>query len=152
MISYYFQGFALGAAMILPLGPQNAFVMNQGIRRQYHLMIALLCALSDLVLISAGIFGGSALLMQSPWLLVLVTWGGVAFLLWYGFGALKTAMSSNLELASAEVMKQGRWKIIATIGGNVAESARLSGYVCRVGQSRRTTGYGAKALVCSRHD
>lgn len=149
MISYYFQGFALGAAMILPLGPQNAFVMNQGIRRQYHLMIALLCALSDLVLISAGIFGGSALLMQSPWLLALVTWGGVAFLLWYGFGALKTAMSSNLELASAEVMKQGRWKII---GGNVAESARLSGYVCRVGQSRRTTGYGAKALVRPRHD
>lgn len=52
--------------MILPLGPQNAFVMNQGIRRQYHIMIALLCAISDLVLICAGIFGGSALLMQSP--------------------------------------------------------------------------------------
>ena len=101
MLSYYFQGLALGAAMILPLGPQNAFVMNQGIRRQYHLMIALLCAVSDLLLICAGIFGGSALLMQSPWLLALVTWGGVAFLLWYGFGALKTAMSSNLELASA---------------------------------------------------
>ena len=58
--------------MILPLGPQNAFVMNQGIRRQYHLMIALLCAISDLLLICAGIFGGSALLMQSPWLLALV--------------------------------------------------------------------------------
>ena len=77
-------------------------------------MIALLCAVSDLLLICAGIFG-SALLMQSPWLLALVTWGGVAFLLWYGFGALKTAMSSNLELASAEVMKQGRWKIIVTM-------------------------------------
>lgn len=63
MFSYYFQGLALGAAMILPLGPQNAFVMNQGIRRQYHIMIALLCAISDLVLICAGIFGGSALLM-----------------------------------------------------------------------------------------
>jgi L-lysine exporter family protein LysE/ArgO len=70
---------------------------------------------SDLLLICAGIFGGSALLMQSPWLLALVTWGGVAFLLWYGFGALKTALSSNLELASAEVMKQGRWKIIVTM-------------------------------------
>ncbi|MBV4668829.1 arginine exporter ArgO [Escherichia coli] len=115
MFSYYFQGLELGAAMILPLGPQNAFVMNQGIRRQYHIMIALLCAISDLVLICAGIFGGSALLMQSPWLLALVTWGGVAFLLWYGFGAFKTAMSSNIELASAEVMKQGRWKIIATM-------------------------------------
>ncbi len=104
MFSYYLQGLALGAAMILPLGPQNAFVMNQGIRRQYHIMIALLCAISDLVLICAGIFGGSALLMQSPWLLALVTWGGVVFLLWYGFGAFKTAMSSNIELASAEVL------------------------------------------------
>jgi hypothetical protein len=44
-----------------------------------------------------------------------VTWGGVAFLLWYGFGALKTAFSQNLELASAEVMQQGRWKIIITM-------------------------------------
>lgn len=115
MLSYYFQGLVLGAAMILPLGPQNAFVMNQGIRRQYPLMVAGLCALSDLVLICAGVFGGSAVLMQSPWLMALVTWGGVVFLLWYGFGALKTACSQQLELANAEVLKQGRWRIIATM-------------------------------------
>ncbi|UTJ48170.1 arginine exporter ArgO [Atlantibacter subterranea] len=115
MISYYFQGLALGAAMILPLGPQNAFVMSQGIRRQYHLMIALLCAISDLALICAGIFGGSAILMQSPWLLALVTWGGVGFLLWYGWGAFRTAMSHNIELANAEVMRQGRMRIIGTL-------------------------------------
>jgi L-lysine exporter family protein LysE/ArgO len=115
VLSYFFQGLTLGAALILPLGPQNAFVMNQGIRRQYHLMIASLCAISDLILICGGIFGGSALLMQSPWLLAMVTWGGVAFLLWYGWGALRTAMSSSVELASAEVMKQGRWKIVATV-------------------------------------
>ena len=59
MLAVFLQGFALSAAMILPLGPQNVFVMNQGIRRQYHLMIASLCALSDIVLICAGIFGGS---------------------------------------------------------------------------------------------
>ncbi|OAT22193.1 arginine exporter protein [Buttiauxella gaviniae ATCC 51604] len=115
MLSYFFQGLTLGAALILPLGPQNAFVMNQGIRRQYHLMIASLCALSDVLLICGGVFGGSALLMKSPWLLAIVTWGGVAFLLWYGWGALRTAMSSSVALASAEVMKQGRWKIIATV-------------------------------------
>lgn len=115
MLSYYFQGFMLGAALILPLGPQNAFVMNQGIRRQYHIMTAFLCTMSDVVLICAGVFGGSALLMQSPWLLALVTWGGVAFLLWYGFGALKTALGSNLELASTEALRQGRWRIIATM-------------------------------------
>ncbi|MGG7449224.1 arginine exporter ArgO [Kosakonia oryzendophytica] len=115
MLSYYFQGLMLGAALILPLGPQNAFVMNQGIRRQYHIMTAFLCTLSDLLLICAGIFGGSALLMQSPWLLALVTWGGVAFLLWYGFGALKTALSSQPDMASADALRQGRWRIVATM-------------------------------------
>lgn len=64
MLAVFLQGFALSAAMILPLGPQNVFVMNQGIRRQYHLMIASLCALSDIVLICGGIFGGSALLSR----------------------------------------------------------------------------------------
>ncbi len=138
MFSYYFQGLALGAAMILPLGPQNAFVMNQGIRRQYHIMIALLCAISDLVLICAGIFGGSALLMQSPWLLALVTRGGVVFLLWYGFGAFKTAMSSNIELASAEVLKQGRWKIIATMLAVTRLNPHVyPGYFCCTGQPWR---------------
>ncbi|MGO2367895.1 MAG: arginine exporter ArgO [Serratia sp. (in: enterobacteria)] len=115
MLAVFLQGFALSAAMILPLGPQNVFVMNQGIRRQYHLMIASLCALSDIVLICAGIFGGSALLSRSPLLLALVTWGGVAFLLWYGWGAFRTAFSRHLTLATAEEMKQSRWRLVITM-------------------------------------
>lgn len=105
----------MGAALILPLGPQNAFVLNQGVRRQYHLMTAALCTLSDILLICGGVFGGSALLNQSGLLLNLVTWGGVAFLLWYGWGALRTAVSGDVSLASAAVLKQGRWRIIATM-------------------------------------
>lgn len=115
MLSVYFQGVALGVALILPLGPQNAFVLNQGIRRQYHLMTAALCTLSDIILICAGIFGGSALLNQSPLLLNLVTWGGVAFLLWYGWGALRAAISADISLVSAQVKQQSRWRIIATL-------------------------------------
>lgn len=115
MLAVFLQGFALSAAMILPLGPQNVFVMNQGIRRQYHLMIASLCALSDIVLICGGIFGGSALLSRSPLLLALVTWGGVAFLLWYGWGAFRTAFSRHLTLATAEELKQSRWRLVVTM-------------------------------------
>lgn len=59
MLAVFLQGFALSAAMILPLGPQNVFVMNQGIRRQYHLMVASLCALSDVVLICGGFSAGA---------------------------------------------------------------------------------------------
>lgn len=115
MLSVYLQGLALGASLILPLGPQNAFVMNQGIKRHYHLMTAALCTLSDIALICGGIFGGSALLNQSPLLLMIITWTGVAFLSWYGWGALRNAWQGDVSLASAEVMKQGRWRIIATM-------------------------------------
>lgn len=115
MLFYYFQGIALGAALILPLGPQNALVLNQGIRRQYHIMIATLCSLSDLLLIWGGIFGGSALLMQAPWLLALVTWGGVLFLFWYGLGALKAAYRTDIAISSATGLKPGRGKIIAMV-------------------------------------
>lgn len=115
MLSYYFQGVMLGLALILPLGPQNAFVLNQGVRRQFHIMTAALCSLSDMALICAGIFGGSALLTQSPLLLNLVTWGGVAFLLWYGFGALRIACNRNLSLADETVAKQSRWRIVASM-------------------------------------
>nr|WP_255602723.1 arginine exporter ArgO [Pantoea sp. DY-15] len=115
VLSVYLQGLALGAALILPLGPQNAFVMNQGIKRHYHLMTASLCTISDIALICGGIFGGNALLNQSPLLLMLITWAGVAFLLWYGWGALRSAWQGDVSLASDAEIKQGRWRIIATI-------------------------------------
>jgi len=115
VLSMYLQGLALGASLILPLGPQNAFVMNQGVKRQYHLMTASLCTLSDIALICGGIFGGSALLHQSPLLLMLITWAGVAFLLWYGWSALRRAFSGDVDLASDSELKQSRWRIIATM-------------------------------------
>ena len=115
MLAVFLQGFALSAAMILALGSQHVSVMNQGIRRQYHPMVASLCALSDVVLICGGIFGGSALLSRSPLLLALVTWGGVAFLLWYGWGAFRTAFSRQLALATAEELKQSRWRLVVTM-------------------------------------
>ncbi|WON77927.1 arginine exporter ArgO [Serratia sp. UGAL515B_01] len=115
MLSVYLQGFALSAAMILPLGPQNVFVMNQGVHRQYHLMTASLCALSDILLICIGIFGGSALLGRSALLLTLVTWGGVVFLLWYGWGAFRSAYNKHRTMAAALVMRQSRWRIIVTM-------------------------------------
>ncbi|CDG89235.1 arginine exporter ArgO [Xenorhabdus bovienii] len=115
MLSTFIQGFFLGAAMILPLGPQNVFVMQQGSRKQFHLMSATLCATSDIVLITAGVFGGSALLGQSAFLLQAVTWGGVAFLLWYGWSAFRVALSANIELSRSENIVQNRWRVIVTL-------------------------------------
>lgn len=115
MLSTYFQGLLLGAAMILPLGPQNVFVLQQGSRKQYHLMSAFLCTLSDVLLITAGVFGGSALLSQSVLLMALVTWGGVAFLLWYGWGALRAVFTADAGLTMQEQVVRSRWRVIMTL-------------------------------------
>lgn len=101
--------------MILPLGPQNVFVLQQGSRKQYHLMSAFLCTLSDVLLITAGVFGGSALLSQSVWLMALVTWGGVAFLLWYGWGALRAVFTADTALTMQEQVVRNRWRVIMTL-------------------------------------
>lgn len=115
MFTVYLQGALLGAAMILPLGPQNAFVLQQGSRKQYHLMSAFLCSLSDTLLIVAGVFGGSALLGQSEILMQLITWAGVVFLLWYGFGAFRTAMLADEFVVQAENKVASRWRVVATL-------------------------------------
>ncbi|EOY6714535.1 TPA: arginine exporter ArgO [Proteus mirabilis] len=115
MLTTFFQGFLLSAAMILPIGAQNAFVLQQGSKKQYHLMSALLCALSDVILISGGVFGGSALLSQSEYLLLLITWGGVAFLLWYGWNAFKTAFTKEIELSQHKNQVKSRWRVIVTL-------------------------------------
>lgn len=115
MLTTFFQGFLLSAAMILPIGAQNAFVLQQGSKKQYHLMSAFLCALSDVILISGGVFGGSALLSQSEYLLLLITWGGVAFLLWYGWNAFKTAFTKEIELSQHKNQVKSRWRVIVTL-------------------------------------
>lgn len=112
MLGIFFQGFIVSAVIIFPLGPQNIFVLHQGIRRQYHIMSAIFCALSDIVLICSGIFGGSALLSTSPLLLTWVTWGGVIFLIYYGFTAFRTALSMNTMAAGVKMVVQNRWQIL----------------------------------------
>ena len=101
--------------MILPIGPQNAFVMMQGIRRQYYLMTSLICAISDMVLLSIGIFGGGLLLSQSPLLLKMITWGGVVFLAWYGWGAFKSAWRTRVTNGLTTMPHYSRKQIIITL-------------------------------------
>jgi L-lysine exporter family protein LysE/ArgO len=80
-----------GAGLIIAIGAQNAFVMNQGIRKEFVLMVPLVCALCDAVLITAGVAGLGVLIEASPLLLKAASWGGGAFLLWYGLKSFRSA-------------------------------------------------------------
>ena len=49
-------GFITGLSLILAIGAQNIFVIEQGIKKQFVFLVCLICSLSDLLLIFLGIF------------------------------------------------------------------------------------------------
>ncbi|RFB78746.1 LysE/ArgO family amino acid transporter [Methylovirgula sp. 4M-Z18] len=96
-------GFLLGASFIVAIGAQNAFVLRQGLLRQHVFPVALLCSLSDAVLIAAGVGGLGTLVEKNPDVLFYVTLFGIAFLAFYGFKALQRARhTESLRAAGGE--------------------------------------------------
>ena len=55
-ISFVFFGFFTGLSLILAIGAQNIFVIEQGLKKQYIFLVCLICSVSDLLLIFFGIF------------------------------------------------------------------------------------------------
>ena len=55
-MSFLILGFITGLSLILAIGAQNIFVIEQGLKRQYVFLVCLICSLSDLILIFLGIF------------------------------------------------------------------------------------------------
>jgi len=85
-------GFATSLSLIVAIGAQNAFVLRQGIRNEHVLPVVILCALSDLVLILAGVAGVGALVTAHPQLLTVARYGGAVFLVGYGLLAARRAL------------------------------------------------------------
>lgn len=77
-------GFGLGFSLILAIGAQNAFVLRHGVMRAHVFPICLTCALSDAILIVAGVAGFGALTQAVPGLEWAMRLFGAAFLIWYG--------------------------------------------------------------------
>ncbi len=84
-------GLTTGLGLIIAIGAQNAFVLRQGLRREHVLVVVGVCALSDLVLIVAGVAGLGALVEAVPVLLLIIRWVGAAFLVGYGIMAARRA-------------------------------------------------------------
>jgi L-lysine exporter family protein LysE/ArgO len=91
MLAAGLNGFVLGISLIVAIGAQNAFVLRQGLRREFILAVCLVCAVSDALLIAAGVAGMGTLVRQSPLLLTSATLGGAAFLFFYGLAAFVRA-------------------------------------------------------------
>ena len=55
-MDYLLLGFITGLSLILAIGAQNIFVIEQGLKKQYVFLVCLICSISDLLLIFLGMF------------------------------------------------------------------------------------------------
>ena len=55
-MSFLILGFFTGLSLILAIGAQNIFVIEQGLKKQYVFLVCLICSISDFILIFLGIF------------------------------------------------------------------------------------------------
>ncbi|AZL07073.1 MAG: LysE/ArgO family amino acid transporter [Brevibacterium aurantiacum] len=112
MLTHLVSGTLAGWSLIIAVGPQNALVLRQGIRREHLGVVLTICILADVLLIGAGTVGIGAIVLLAPWALEILRWLGVAYLLWYAWGSLKSAReASGLE---ADTHQRSLKSIIAT--------------------------------------
>ncbi|OGN61912.1 MAG: hypothetical protein A3F09_05785 [Chlamydiae bacterium RIFCSPHIGHO2_12_FULL_49_11] len=81
--SHFFQGILLGLGLILPLGPQNLFVLSQGMNRGRMvnvITVVLVASLADTVLIALAVGGISLVIFNIPLLKAGIFLGGILFL------------------------------------------------------------------------
>lgn len=104
-------GFLSSLGLIAAIGAQNAFVLRQGIRGEHVAAVVALCAVSDLVLIAAGIAGFGALVAAHPGALSVARFGGAAFLIGYGLLAARRA----LRPAALTPSEQGPARLIGVL-------------------------------------
>lgn len=114
MLEAALQGYLVAISLILAIGAQNAFVLRQGLRREHVAAVVAACAISDAVLIAAGVAGFGALSTALPWFGEAMRWLGVAFLLVYGALRFRAAARGGEALRPSHSGPAPLGKVLAT--------------------------------------
>ena len=107
-------GYLVAVSLILAIGAQNAFVLRQGLRREHVAAVVAVCALSDAVLIAAGVAGFGSLSAAVPWFGAAMRWLGVVFLLVYGGLRFRAAARGGEALQPSENGAAPLGKVLAS--------------------------------------
>ena len=94
-IAPFIEGCGTGAGLIIAIGAQNAFVLKQGILKNYIFITVFICALIDALLICVGVGGFGTILTSNILLLTTARWGGAAFLFYYGFRSFRSVFKTE---------------------------------------------------------
>lgn len=85
------EGFILYAGLIIALGPQNLYLVRQGLNRNYLFTTVIVSSLANVLLVSLGIGGLGTIIAASKPLLLITTLGGGVFLFAYALRSFHSA-------------------------------------------------------------
>ena len=111
-ISDFIQGFIIGSTLILAIGPQNLYVINQGLKKNFVFIVVLICSLSDSLLIVCGIYLSNNILSLNNSIITIMKLIGGIWLILYGINKIKN--SRQYEIKSNEFNEASFTKVVFT--------------------------------------
>ena len=110
------EGFALSMGLIMAIGPQNIFVLRQGLHRSHVFAVCLVCSLADALLITVGVLGLGAYLSGVEgaefWISM------VAALFIAGYGVMR--VRSSMDPIGMSIGEGGEGALVPTLGTAMA--------------------------------
>ena len=96
-ISDFIQGFIIGSSLIIAIGPQNLFVINQGLKKNFVFIVVLICSLSDSLLIICGIYLSNNILSLNTSIITIMKLIGGIWLILYGISKIKNSRQHEIN-------------------------------------------------------
>jgi len=113
----FLNGLFMSLVLIVAIGAQNAYVLRQGLRREHVSAVVLFCAVSDAVLISAGVAGMAQALQGRPMLATALAALGALFLGGYGLRALWRSRATGALRTVTQGGSLSRTAVLAQAAG-----------------------------------
>ena len=107
-------GLQFGLSLIVAIGAQNTYVLRQGIARAHVPTVVVICAVSDVILIAAGVAGLGAVVGHHHGLLLTVRVVGAAFLFGYAALAARRALRPGRKSADGPAATSAWPAVVAT--------------------------------------
>ena len=111
-ISDFIQGFIIGSSLIIAIGPQNLYVINQGLKKNFVFIVVLICSLSDSLLIVCGIYLSNNIISLNTSIITIMKLIGGIWLILYGINKIKN--SRQHEIKSSEINAASFTKVVLT--------------------------------------
>ena len=111
-ISNFIQGFIIGSSLIIAIGPQNLYVINQGLKKNFVFIVVLICSLSDGLLIVCGIYLSNNIISLNTSIITIMKLIGGIWLILYGINKIKN--SRQHEIKSSEINAASFTKVVLT--------------------------------------